>query len=159
MPATGASAFFLLATVLGRRVCMGRVGTGAHPTISKNSVFDSAIPRCRLGFGLKAIAMNAIALHTRYNHKMKTATIPPVRIDPLFRKDIEQSLEVGESLASLVETAVRNEVTRRRVQSEFIHRGIAAINRTIAAGDGIPADRVIAKLEAKLAAARSTKKA
>lgn len=90
---------------------------------------------------------------------MKTATIPPVRIEPSFRNEIEQSLEGGESLASLVETAVRNEVTRRRVQSEFIRRGMAAINRTVAAGDGIPAEVVIAKLEAKLAAARSAKKA
>jgi len=90
---------------------------------------------------------------------MKTATIPPVRIEPSFRNEIEKSLEGGESLASLVETAVRNEVTRRRVQSEFILRGMAAINRTVAAGDGMPAEVVIAKLEAKLAAARSAKKA
>ena len=90
---------------------------------------------------------------------MKTATIPPVRIEPSFRNEIEKSLEGGESLASLVETAVRNEVTRRHVQSEFILRGMAAINRTVAAGDGMPAEVVIAKLEAKLAAARSAKKA
>jgi hypothetical protein len=36
---------------------------------------------------------------------------------------------------------------------------MAAINRTVAAGDGIPAEIVIAKMEAKLAAARSAKKA
>jgi predicted transcriptional regulator len=88
---------------------------------------------------------------------MKTATIPPVRIDPAFRKDIEQSLEGGESMASLVETAVRNEVTRRRVQSEFLRRGMAAINRTVATGDGVAAEAVIGKLEAKLAAARSAR--
>ncbi|WP_416399895.1 YlcI/YnfO family protein [Alicycliphilus denitrificans] len=101
----------------------------------------------------------AIALHKRYTGAMKTATIPPVRIDPSFRKEIEQSLEGGESLASLVETAVRNEVARRRIQSEFVRRGIASIQRTVAAGDGIPAQAVIAKLESKLAAARSGKQA
>lgn len=89
---------------------------------------------------------------------MKTATIPPVRIDPSFRKDIEQSLVGGESLASLVETAVRNEVTRRRVQSEFIRRGMAAIHRTVSSDDGVPAEAVIAKLEMKLAAARKSKR-
>lgn len=99
------------------------------------------------------------ASHARYTGGMKTATIPPVRIDPSFRKDIEQSLEMNESLASLVEKAVRNEVTRRRVQSEFVRRGMAAISRTVAAGDGIPAETVIAKLEAKLAAARQAKSA
>ena len=101
----------------------------------------------------------ANASHKRYTGDMKTATIPPVRIDPSFRKDIEQSLEGGESLASLVETAVRNEVTGRRVHSEFVRRGMAAINRTVDAGDGIPAEIVIAKLEAKLANARSAKQA
>lgn len=101
----------------------------------------------------------ADASHARYTGGMKTATIPPVRIDPSFRKDIEQSLEMNESLASLVEKAVRNEVTRRRVQSEFVRRGMAAISRTVAAGDGIPAETVIAKLEAKLAAARQAKRA
>lgn len=89
---------------------------------------------------------------------MKTATIPPVRIDPSFRKDIEQSLVGGESLASLVETAVRNEVTRRRVQSEFIRRGMAAIHRTVSSDDGVPTEAVIAKLEMKLAAARKSKR-
>lgn len=90
---------------------------------------------------------------------MKTATIPPVRIDPAFRKDIEQALEGGESLASLVETAVRNEVTRRRVRSEFVRRGMAAIHRTVSVGDGVPAQAVIAKLEKKLAAARKSRQA
>ena len=85
---------------------------------------------------------------------MKTATIPPVRIDPELRQVMEQSLDVGESLASLVETAVRNEVARRRVQAEFVHRGIAAVHRTIAAGDGVPVDAVIAKLRSKLANAK-----
>lgn len=82
-----------------------------------------------------------------------------MRIDPSFRQDIEQSLAAGESLASLVETAVRHEVTRRRVQSEFVRRGMAAIDRTVAAGDGVPAEAVLAKLQAKLAAARQTKPA
>lgn len=90
---------------------------------------------------------------------MKTATIPPVRIDPSFRTEIERSLADGESLASLVETAVRNEVSRRRSQSEFVRRGIAAVTRTVADGDGIPAAVVLAKLEAKLTAAKSAKRA
>jgi predicted transcriptional regulator len=90
---------------------------------------------------------------------MKTATIPPVRIEPQFREEIEQSLEEGESLTSLVETAVRNEVTRRLERAEFIRRGMAAIERTAAAGDGVPAEVVISKLQAKLAAARKAKRA
>jgi hypothetical protein len=89
---------------------------------------------------------------------MKTATIPPVRIEPQFREEIERSLVEGETMAGLVETAVRAEVTRRREQSEFIRRGLAAIARTVSANDGIPADAVLAKLEAKLASARKARR-
>ncbi|MFT7773347.1 YlcI/YnfO family protein [Roseateles sp.] len=89
---------------------------------------------------------------------MKTTTIPPVRIEPQFREEIEQALEEGETLASLVEQAVRTEVIRRRDQAEFVRRGLQSIARSEAAGDWIPADAVIAKLEAKVAAARQRQK-
>ena len=94
------------------------------------------------------------ASHKRYIVIMKTATIPPIRIEAAFREEIEQSLETGETMAALVENAVRTEVSRRRDQSEFVRRGLAAIARSEAAGDWIPAETVIAKLEAKVAAAR-----
>lgn len=99
------------------------------------------------------------ALQKQYNSGMKTATIPPVRIEPSFRQDIENALAAGESLAALVETAVRNEVTRRQVQSEFVRRGMLAIERTAVAGDGVPAEAVIARLRSKLAAAKVAKPA
>jgi hypothetical protein len=87
---------------------------------------------------------------------MKTATIPPVRVSAKFRAELDKSLEKGETLASLVEKAVGNEVLRRKLQTEFVRRGLAAIARTQQAGSGIPADAVIAKLEARLLAARQT---
>lgn len=95
-----------------------------------------------------------IASQTRYNQAMKNASIPPIRIESTFRQEIEMSLGDGETMASLVENAVRTEVTRRRDQSEFVRRGLAAIARSEADGDWIPAEVVIAKLEAKVAAAR-----
>ena len=85
---------------------------------------------------------------------MKSATLPPVRIEPDFRDEVEQALQPGETLTSLVEAAVRAEVTRRKEQSEFMRRGLVAIARSEAAGDWIAAEDVIAKLEAKVAAAR-----
>ncbi|KAF1049106.1 YlcI/YnfO family protein [Xylophilus sp.] len=85
---------------------------------------------------------------------MKTATIPPVRTTPEFRQELEQSLEEGETLAALVESAVRREVHRRREQADFLRRGLAAIARTQSAGDGVPADAVLSRLDANLAAAR-----
>lgn len=87
---------------------------------------------------------------------MKTATLPPIRVAPDFRLELEGVLEQGESLSQFVENAVRATVARRKNQAEFIRRGIAAIDAT-KKGGGIPAEAVIARLEAKLAAARQTK--
>lgn len=87
---------------------------------------------------------------------MKTATIPPVRVSARFRAELDKALEKGETLAALVEKAVSSEVLRRKSQAEFLRRGLAAIARTQQAGNGIAADAVIAKLEARLAAARQT---
>lgn len=88
---------------------------------------------------------------------MKTATIPPIRVEPSFRFEIEDVLEQGESLSEFVESAVRTIVQKRKTQAEFVRRGIAAIEETKRTGDGIPAEVVIAKLEAKVAAARQAK--
>ncbi len=85
---------------------------------------------------------------------MKTSTIPPIRVEPHFRVELEAVLEQGESLSEFVENAVRSTVQKRKNQAEFVRRGIAAIEETKLAGDGIPADVVIAKLEAKLSEAR-----
>lgn len=87
---------------------------------------------------------------------MKTATIPPVRVSARFRAELDKALEKGETLAALVEKAVSSEVLWRKSQAEFVRRGLAAIARTQQAGNGILADAVIAKLEARLAAARQT---
>jgi Arc/MetJ-type ribon-helix-helix transcriptional regulator len=94
----------------------------------------------------------------RYSDAMKSATIPPIRVEPAFRDEIENALEAGETMAALVESAVRTEVARRRDQSEFVRRGLAAIARSEAAGDWVPAEALIAKLEAKVAAARARRK-
>ena len=79
---------------------------------------------------------------TRYSQAMKTATTPPIRIEPALRQEIEQALGDGETMASLVESAVRTEVSRRRDQTEFVRRGLASIARSEADGDWIPAETV-----------------
>jgi hypothetical protein len=56
-----------------------------------------------------------------------------------------------------MENAVRATVAKRKNQAEFIRRGIAAIEATKRDGNGVPAEVVIAKLEARLAAARQVK--
>lgn len=88
---------------------------------------------------------------------MKTATIPPIRVAPEFRTELEAVLEQGETLSEFVENAVRQTVLKRQHQAEFLSRGIAAIEDTKRAGGGIAAESVVAKLEAKLAAARRSR--
>ncbi|MFT3779677.1 MAG: YlcI/YnfO family protein [Ottowia sp.] len=90
---------------------------------------------------------------------MKTATIPPVRVDPAFREEMEQSLQGSETLAALVEVSVRNEIERRKTQAEFVRRGMAAIQETVARNNGIPAAEMIAELKQMLAAARQRQQA
>ena len=87
---------------------------------------------------------------------MKTATIPPIRVAPAFRGEIESVLEQGESLSQFVENAVRQIVLKRQNQAEFVRRGMAAIEETQRLVNGIAADDVLAQLDAKLAAARKT---
>jgi hypothetical protein len=87
---------------------------------------------------------------------MKTATIPPIRVAPEFRIEVEGVLEQGETLSEFVENAVRQTVLKRKQQAEFLHRGILAIEETKREGGGIAAELVVARLEAKLAAARRT---
>lgn len=88
---------------------------------------------------------------------MKTATIPPIRVAPEFRAEVEAVLEQGESLSEFVEGAVRQTVLKRQHQAEFLRRGIAAIGDTKRTGGGIEAESVVAKLEAKLVAARRSR--
>lgn len=88
---------------------------------------------------------------------MKTATLPPIRVAPDFRQELEGVLEDGETLTQFVESAVRSVVEKRKHQAEFVRRGIAAIQETQRTGSGIPADQVVARLEAKLNAARQSR--
>jgi predicted transcriptional regulator len=85
---------------------------------------------------------------------MKTATLPPIRVAPQFRLELEGVLAQGESLSEFVETAVRQSVLKRKYQAEFVARGIAAIDESKRTGNFVPAEAVVAKLEANLAAAR-----
>ena len=88
---------------------------------------------------------------------MKTATLPPIRVAPDLRLELENVLEQGETLSQFVENAVRATVAKRKTQAEFVRRGMAAIDETKRSGSGISADVVLARLETKLAAAKKLK--
>jgi len=85
---------------------------------------------------------------------MNTAPLPLIRVAPDIRLQLEGVREQGEILSQLVESAVRTTGAKRKNEAEFIRRGIAAIEAAQRESNGVPADQVIGKLEAKLAAAK-----
>ena len=85
---------------------------------------------------------------------MKSATIPSVRVEPEFRAEVEAVLGEGETLSQFVESAIRAGVERRRIQSEFIARGLRSRDAARRSGDYVDAEVVLADLQRKLTTAR-----
>ncbi len=83
---------------------------------------------------------------------MKTAVIPQVRVEPEVREALDSVLLPGETLTEFVETSVRRAIEFRRVQTDFAARCDASLAAYERSGKSIPADVVLSKLEAKVAA-------
>jgi hypothetical protein len=90
---------------------------------------------------------------------MKTATIPSLRVAPELRTAAESVLQKGESLSSFVEDAIRLGIERRRMQSEFIARGLAARDEARRSGEYFSPDAVLRDLDRMLATAEKKTKA
>ncbi|KVE31458.1 YlcI/YnfO family protein [Burkholderia sp. TSV86] len=86
---------------------------------------------------------------------MKTATIPALRVDPELRQAVEAELHDHETLSSFMEQALRAGVERRRMQREFVARGLASREDARRTGEYFGADDVHHELETMLAAART----
>src|ERR1035441_8698690 len=95
----------------------------------------------------------------RYIGKMKTASIPSVRVEPELRAEVESLLGEGETLSEFVEASVRASVSRRRNQAEFVTRGLRSLADARRTGDYVDAGAVVQKLQRKLDAARRRKAA
>lgn len=85
---------------------------------------------------------------------MKTTSIPPLRVSPNLRKEAEAVLEEGETLSAFVLDAVTRSIEYRKARQEFIERGLASAANARKTGRYIPADRVLGKLERRLAKAK-----
>ncbi|WP_103035197.1 YlcI/YnfO family protein [Castellaniella caeni] len=85
---------------------------------------------------------------------MKTATFPPLRVDPQLRRDTENVLRDGESLSQFIEQAVRSQVELRKANEAFLARGLASSGRARQTGRYVDADVVLEKLHVKLDAAK-----
>jgi hypothetical protein len=96
-----------------------------------------------------------------YNCVMKTAQLPPVRVMPLVREQIESVLQQGETLSQFVEHAAIETAQRRKQQMEFVMRGRASLARALKTGESYAAKDVLdamqARLDARVAARRRVK--
>lgn len=93
-------------------------------------------------------------MRLHYDLAMKDAVIPQVRVETELRSSLDAVLRPGETLTDFVEVAVRNAVEYRRVQTDFASRCDASLAEYEHTGVSVPAAKVIAKLEVKLAKRR-----
>ncbi|QRR33912.1 prevent-host-death protein [Hydrogenophaga sp. YM1] len=87
---------------------------------------------------------------------MRSASLPPIRVEPEFRQQLEEVLAEGETLSSLVEHAVRQELMRRMADAEFHQRGFASLARAKETGNYLDADEVLSRLDDRLRAAKAS---
>ena len=81
---------------------------------------------------------------------MKTTSFPSVRVDPALREAAQHVLREGETLTSLVETAVRETIQRRVAQAEFLARGLQSSADAKRTGSYHAADGVHAEMQRRL---------
>ena len=95
-----------------------------------------------------------VASQLQRNTIMKTSSFPSLRVDAELREAAEAVLCEGETLTSLIETAVRETIHRRQVRAEFLARGVQAGNDARRTGDHHAAADVHDELQKRLDARR-----
>lgn len=81
---------------------------------------------------------------------MKTAQLPPVRVDPAVRQEIEDALHKGETLSQFVEAAALQAARRRKAQQEFLARGRASLADAMRSAEFYPVEDVLDGMRARL---------
>ncbi|OHB33156.1 MAG: prevent-host-death protein [Desulfuromonadaceae bacterium GWC2_58_13] len=81
---------------------------------------------------------------------MKSATIPSLRVEPELRQAAESVLREGETLSSFMEEALRSGIQHRKIQREFIARGLAARDESRRTGEYYSAEDVFNELSGML---------
>ena len=87
---------------------------------------------------------------------MKSATIPALRVEPKLRQAVERSLNSDETLSSFTEQALREQIKRRKIQGEFIARGMESRDKARQSGEYYSAEDVLSGLDAMLAKAEKS---
>ena len=86
---------------------------------------------------------------------MKTASMPSLRVDPELRQDAESVLRDGETLSSFMEQALRSSIQSRRVQKEFIARGLTSRDEAKRTGEYYVAEDVLVEMQEMLSQAQT----
>lgn len=86
---------------------------------------------------------------------MKSATIPSLRVEPELRRAAESVLREGETLSGFMEEALRSGIRHRRLQQEFIARGLAARDESRRTGEYYSTEDVFNELSGMLAQAEA----
>jgi hypothetical protein len=99
----------------------------------------------------------------RYTLEVKTAQLPPVRVEPSVREEIEAALRDGESLSEFVESSALEAARRRRAQAEFLARGRASLAEAKRTGEFFSAEEALQgmrrRLDTKMQPLRKDKRA
>jgi hypothetical protein len=80
----------------------------------------------------------------------KTATLPPLRVDPKLRSAAEAVLRQGETLSSFIAQSISDTVDSRRAQAEFLARGLAGREQARRTGKYYSAASILADLNRRL---------
>ena len=86
---------------------------------------------------------------------MKTSSLPPLRVSPELRREVESLLEAGESLSAFVHDAVARSVQFRRAQREFLAVGLERAAQAEATGKYVAPEAVVRRLRNRLARAKA----
>jgi hypothetical protein len=86
--------------------------------------------------------------------RMKTTTIPSLRVSPELLKQAEKVLEDGETLSGFVLDVLTRSIELRKSRQEFIARGMSSAACAKKTGKYILAEKVIRKLAGRLAKAK-----
>jgi hypothetical protein len=83
---------------------------------------------------------------------MKTAQLPPVRVEPSVRSEIESVLRQGETLSQFVENAAVQAAQRRKSQQEFLARGRESLKLAKKSGEYYSAKDALDAMQRRLEA-------
>jgi hypothetical protein len=124
------------------------VAAGAASCSAKLAAVSAT--RCLIPFDSMLLRLSLLHSICTTVHCMKTAQLPPVRVEASVREEIEAVLREGESLSEFVETAAVQAARRRKAQEEFLARGRASLAKAKRTGEFYVADKVLEDMRGRL---------